>query len=125
MSSKIISNSRGQVSDTVTWIVATIIIILVLTTFVYTSSIFGKAKQVTLDQLSSFGQKNPVQLIDLLNTNGKTSGYEKESVGATYTEDKSVFAYLLSNDEESKNIIYNDLKSKGIDYKINEVKLNG
>lgn len=40
------SNSRGQVADTMTWIVATIIIITILVLFVYASSVLAKTKSV-------------------------------------------------------------------------------
>jgi hypothetical protein len=39
-------NRRGQVADTMTWIVATIIIVLVLILFVYASSILAKTKGI-------------------------------------------------------------------------------
>jgi hypothetical protein len=125
MLNKLKKNSRGQISETMTWIVATVIIILILTAFIYASGIFGEAKQVTIDKLSSFSQKNPIQSIDLLQTGEKISGYEKESANWTYSTDKSLFAYFLSQDEESRSIIYQNLNSKGqlADDKISELKL--
>jgi uncharacterized protein (UPF0333 family) len=39
-------DKRGQVSDTMTWVVATLIIIVILLVFIYASSVFAKAKGI-------------------------------------------------------------------------------
>lgn len=39
-------NKRGQVSETLTWIIATIIIIVVLLVFIYASIALGKTKGI-------------------------------------------------------------------------------
>jgi hypothetical protein len=40
-------NKRAQVGETITWIVGTLIIVVVLIAFVYVSSLLSKAKVVT------------------------------------------------------------------------------
>jgi hypothetical protein len=119
-------SKKAQIGDTMTWVVATLIIILVLTTFTYASGIFGKAKEVTIEQVSSVSIKNPVKSIGLLKPGEKTSGYEKESEIWTYSTDKSLFAYAISNSEDERKIIYQDLNSRGenVEEKINLIKIN-
>ena len=39
-------NNKGQIGETLTWIVATVIILLVLTFFIFGASLLGKTKKV-------------------------------------------------------------------------------
>lgn len=48
------SNKFGQLSDAMTWIVATIIVIIVLIAFVFVSSSLGGAKEISLKGQSFF-----------------------------------------------------------------------
>jgi hypothetical protein len=41
-------NKKAQIGETMTWIVATIIIIVVLSIFIYTSDLLSKTKNLTL-----------------------------------------------------------------------------
>ena len=40
-------NKKGQVGETVTWVVATLIIVIVLVSFIYASSVLSKVKVLT------------------------------------------------------------------------------
>lgn len=40
-------NKKGQVGETVTWVVATLIIVIVLVSFIYASSVLSKVKILT------------------------------------------------------------------------------
>ena len=42
-------NKKAQVGETMTWIVATVVIIVILTITIYTSSALSKLKQVNYD----------------------------------------------------------------------------
>lgn len=48
---KVLSNRRGQIGETLTWVVATLIIIFVLIIFIYASVALGKAKSVNPKKL--------------------------------------------------------------------------
>lgn len=41
-----LNNKRGQLSDAMTWIVATLIIIIILLVFIYASSVLAEFKEV-------------------------------------------------------------------------------
>ena len=58
-----LNKKNAQISDTMTWIVATIIIVVILMIFIYASSILAKTKVVSY--------KGPEKEVDLLET--KTS----------------------------------------------------
>jgi hypothetical protein len=100
---------KGQISETMTWVVATLIIVFVLSVFIYSSNIFGKAKQITFDTISSIDKKNPVLSISKIKVSEKTSGYEKEIAKWDSSDDRSVFAYILSSDEVAKKTIFDGL----------------
>ncbi|MBU0958360.1 MAG: hypothetical protein KKB31_00300 [Nanoarchaeota archaeon] len=53
------NNKRGQVADTITWIVATIILIVVLMVFVFIANLLAKTKKIggLTDSLDSGGEK--------------------------------------------------------------------
>ena len=53
-------NKKGQVGETMTWIVATLIIIVVLTISIYVSSVLGEAKSI-IPQTDSFGRDNLIE----------------------------------------------------------------
>jgi len=40
------SGKRGQISDTMTWVVATLIILAILLVFIYASYVFAKSKSI-------------------------------------------------------------------------------
>jgi hypothetical protein len=105
-------NKKAQISETMTWVVATIIIILILTAFVYSSGLFGKAKEVTIDKISKISKKNLIASASALIPEEKTSGYEEELAKWSYSDDKSIFAYNLLKNEESKLYLYKLLKEK-------------
>lgn len=91
-------NSRGQVAETTTWIVATLIIIFVLLISLYASS-----------KLSVF--------IKTINTKDSAS-FSKEQTNILLKE--SLFAYLLTKNSEGINF-YNQIKT---DKKINSFPEN-
>jgi hypothetical protein len=117
-------NKKGQISETMTWIIATLIIVFVLSMFVYSSNLFGKAKQITFDTISSIDKKNPVLAISKIKLSDKTSGYEKENVEWDSSDDRSVFAYFLADDEISKKAIFDGLNVDVnlFNYKIQELE---
>lgn len=52
-------NNRAQIAETITWVVATLIIIFLLITSIYFSSILGKSKSVNKDDIKiSSGEEN-------------------------------------------------------------------
>jgi competence protein ComGC len=74
-----LDKKRGQISDTMTWVVATIIIIVILMIFIYASSVLAKTKVVSY--------KGPEDKVDLLETktslaflNKKVSEEEKQFI---------------------------------------------
>lgn len=105
-------NKKAQISETMTWVVATIIIILILTAFVYSSGLFGKAKEVTIDKISKISKKNLIASASTLIPKEQTSGYEEELAKWSYSDDKSIFAYNLLKNKESKLYLYKLLKEK-------------
>ena len=76
------SNKKAQVSETVTWIVATLVIIVVLVVFLYFSSILGKGKEITKAEIKS----------------ANSEGY------SDWINQKNSFAYELS-EQKYKRII--------------------
>lgn len=68
-------NKKGQISDTMNWIIATIIIVVVLMLFVYASSVLSKTKVVSY--------KGPETKVDLLET-------------------KTSLAFLINDDNKNK-----------------------
>lgn len=81
---------KGQTGETITWIVATIIIIVLLIFFIYVSSMFGKAKKIGV--------------------------YSEEVFSTKYSRtqdlilEKSLFVYFSLDDLDKKEAIYNHLK---------------
>ena len=62
-------NKRGQLSDTMTWIVATLIIIVILIVFVLASQVLAKWKGVTsIDSIKFKGSQEGISLISLKNS---------------------------------------------------------
>lgn len=85
-------NRRAQIGETLTWIVATLIIIILLTFFVYSSSLMGKAKKITLGDHFLFSE-NKFQEQDLL-------------------LQQSVFAYSSLKDKTKQDSFYELLNSE-------------
>jgi hypothetical protein len=59
-------NNRAQLSDAMTWIVATLVIILILVVFVFASSILAKTYKVA-SSLKSVGLGNSEEGVDIIN----------------------------------------------------------
>jgi len=95
---------KAQIGETLTWIVATIIIVLLL------SSLFGKAKKVSVEKDSLFSK-----------TYSRTNDLVLE---------ESVFTYFLIKDKSKQDKIYDNLKKEekenkfyvNLDEKIEEVR---
>ena len=45
-------NQKAQIGETVTWIVATLIIIFILVTFIFAASLMGKAKSIASKKIA-------------------------------------------------------------------------
>ena len=75
-----IKNKKAQISDTLTWVVATIIIVVILLIFIFVSSILAKAKDVSDDVGSKV-----------------VGGYEKQ---ANWIKTKTELAYAKKSDNK-------------------------
>ena len=66
LNNKFIPNKRAQVGETITWIVATIIIIFILLVFIYASIVLGKTKAVNPDKvkLKTYDAENEITFIE-------------------------------------------------------------
>jgi len=87
------NKNKGQVGETMTWVVATIIIIAILIISIYAASILANTKKTLL--------------------------YQKEKTESDLLMEKSLFAYFLS-DGEKKNLIYNKLKQQEFSVDLND-----
>jgi hypothetical protein len=56
-------NSKGQTGETITWVIATLVIIGILILFIYISTVMGKAKTITGGEANAgLPAKSPVLL---------------------------------------------------------------
>lgn len=100
-----LNNSRGQTSEAMTWIVATLIIIVLLGLSLYAASLLSKLK-----------------IID----------YEKEEVTQDRFMEESLFAYFSAKDLSVKEKIFNALEQMNkeekfytdFNSKIQQIKFN-
>lgn len=87
-----LNNKRGQVAETMTWVVATLIIIVLLSISIYATTILANAKSVSSKTESVF------------------------SLGYSRTQDvvmeNSLFAYFQINDSSVQAKIGDDLSSR-------------
>ena len=92
-------NRKAQVGETITWVIATIVIVVILIISIYAASLLAQTKKKF-----SFG----------------TVQREEDLI-----MEKSLFAYFLADDEK-KNIIYNGLNREefyvDFDNKLKEIK---
>ncbi|MCX6749426.1 MAG: hypothetical protein NTW17_01625 [Candidatus Pacearchaeota archaeon] len=92
-------NKRAQMGETITWVVATVIIIAVLIFSIYLASLLANTR--------------------------KTLVFASEERSEDIVMEKSLFAYFLA-DESQREIIYNELKKKDfsadLDAKLNEIR---
>lgn len=79
------SSKRGQIGETMTWVIATIIIVVILIISVYAASLLANTR--------------------------KTLSYQKEKIESDLLMEKSLFAYFSTNDIK-KNLIYDKLKQQ-------------
>ena len=82
------NKNRGQIGETMTWVVATIIIVVILVISVYAASLLANTK--------------------------KTLSYQKEKIESDLLMEKSLFAYFSANDTK-KDLIYSELKKQEFD----------
>jgi hypothetical protein len=87
------NKNRGQIGETMTWVVATIVIIAILIISVYAASLLANTK--------------------------KTLSYQKEKRESDFLMEKSLFAYFSVNDTK-KNLIYDKLKQQEFDVDLDE-----
>jgi len=94
-----LNNKNAQIGETMTWVIATIIIIAVLIISIYASSLLANTR--------------------------KTLSYQKEKKESDLLMEKSLFAYFLADDTK-KNLIYDQLKKQeftvDLDNKRDEIK---
>jgi len=86
-------NRKAQIGETMTWVVATIIIIAVLIISIYAASLLANTKVII--------------------------PYQKEKKDGDLLMEKSLFAYF-SVDDAKKNIIYNKLEQQEFDVDLND-----
>ena len=89
---KIISDKRGQVSDTVTWIVATIVIIVIMMFFVFGASLLASTKNVGKYKSSLLSSE--------------------EDIGDDIFLKKSLFTYFDTESESSQKKIMANLEDR-------------
>ena len=58
-----LNNKKAQIGETMTWIVATLIIIVIMGIFIYASTLLAKTKSLGLPDLNLDGEK--VDLIEM------------------------------------------------------------
>ncbi len=58
------SSKKAQISETMVWVVATLIIIVVLIVFIFISSSFAKAKNLTIRDLKLSSEGEDVDLLE-------------------------------------------------------------
>ncbi len=78
-------NQKAQIGETMTWIVATIIIVVILILSLYTTSLLAQTKKIA------------------------SYKYERES---DLLMEKSLFSYFLAEDEITKAFIYDWLREQ-------------
>ena len=84
-----LNSKKAQIGETLTWIIATIIIILIMVVFIYISSSLAEKTKIIDLKDKVFSEK--------YKTNDIMLG-------------KSLFVYLLIKDSSEKEFIYNQLK---------------
>ena len=88
-----LDNKKAQIGETMTWVIATIVIIAVLIISIYAASLLANTK--------------------------KTLSYQKEKRESDLLMEKSLFAYF-SVDDTKKNLIYNKLKQQEFDVNLDD-----
>lgn len=91
-----LNNKRAQVGETVTWIVATLIIVVVLGISIYASSFLSKTKVFS------------------------SGDFDTEALNYDSLTKKSMFAFLLTN-SQGENMVYSQLNN---DKNLNELNEN-
>ena len=79
--------NKAQMGETMTWVVATLVIIILLSISIYAATMFAKTRIVNYADVSSFSENN-LKSYDIL-------------------MDKSLFAYFISSEDSGKNILEN------------------
>jgi uncharacterized metal-binding protein len=100
-------NKKGQIGETLTWLIATIIIVVVLIFFIFGASVLGSTKKVGNFKDSLFSE----------------SIFEGDDVFLK----KSLFTYYTINKDYDREMILDDLvkweKEGKFDLKLNETKM--
>ena len=81
------SNLKAQVGTTITWMVATLVIVVVLLISIYVSSLLSKTKDFS------------------------SGDFDTEDLGYDSLAKKSMFAFLLTN-SQGENIVYSQLNNE-------------
>ena len=100
-------NNRGQIGDTLTWLIATVIIIAVMLFFIFGASTLGQTKKIGDYKRSLFSE----------------SSFEGDDLFLK----KSLFTYNLVQQDSKREIIMDDLieweKQEKFDLLLNETKV--
>lgn len=59
-----LNNKKAQIGETMTWVIATIIIVVIMSIFIYTSTLLAKTKSVNLPDIK-IGEKKETDLIPM------------------------------------------------------------
>ena len=82
-----LNNKKAQVGDTITWVVATLVIVFVLLISIYASSLLSKTKDFS------------------------SGDFDTEDLNYDSLAKKSMFAFLLTN-SQGENIVYSQLNNE-------------
>lgn len=80
---KMLNNKKGQLSDAMVWIIATVIVVVILFVFVYASNILGKANSIKKDSKELLVENSPEENINLF-------------------EEKTLLAYKINSANKNK-----------------------
>jgi hypothetical protein len=81
----LLKNKEGQIGETTTWIIATLVIIGILLIFIYVSFIMSKIKMIDLSQI-------------------KLPGTESRQTGGDFLSQKTSFAHQLAGNKNKEAI---------------------
>lgn len=103
-----LKNKKAQIGETMTWVVATIVIIAILITSLYITAKLAESKKVIHYVKGVFSEE-----------------YERTD---DLIMEKSIFSYFLVEDEEKKTFIYDQLRGQefhtDFEDKFEEIKQN-
>jgi|APSaa5957512576_1039674.scaffolds.fasta_scaffold31073_2 hypothetical protein len=105
------NNSRGQVAETITWIVATLIVILLLVFFIFGASMLGSTRVVKGDFKESLISKSVTSEADLFLKKSLISYYSLSGENTKKSLNKDLV--ILSNNGNFKGNYSVELRELG------------